>query len=128
MLIGKMKGVNSVQAFTGFSTISSALGGLNVGDMLAQLFFFLVLLALVTKFAWRPVMDMMKKREDYVANEIDAAEKSRADAEAASKEAEAQLRQMKQETQKIIEDARNAGIKQEQDIIASARQEAERLK
>lgn len=101
---------------------------MNVGDMLMQLFFFIVLLYLVTKFAWRPVMDMMKKREDHVANEIDAAEKSRLDAEKASTEALAQLTQVKQDAQQIIADARSAGVKQEQDIIEAARQEATRLK
>ncbi|MBO1004258.1 F0F1 ATP synthase subunit B [Pseudogracilibacillus auburnensis] len=96
--------------------------------MAIMLFFFILLIYLVSKFAWGPVMDMMKKREEYVANEIETAEKSRAEAEKASKEAVEQLKQTKQEAQKIIEDARTAGIKQEQDIVASAKQEAERIK
>ncbi|MGM8211408.1 F0F1 ATP synthase subunit B [Virgibacillus sp. W0430] len=96
--------------------------------MLVQLLFFVVLLILVRKYAWGPVMDMMKKREDYVAGEIEAAEKSRAEAEKASKEAVEQLKQTKQEAQKMIEDAKNAGVRQEQDIIQSARLEADRIK
>ena len=66
-------------------------------------------------------MNMMQKREEYVANEIEAAEKSRIDAEKASKEAHERLKQMKQEAQKIIEDAKEAGQKQEQEIIRAAR-------
>lgn len=108
--------------------IYASLGGLHVGDMLTQLFFFLVLLFLIKKFAWGPVMDMMKKREEYVANEIESAENSRIEAEKAANEAAEQLKQTKLEAQKIIEDAKNAGVKQEQDIIESARQEAERIK
>lgn len=104
------------------------LGGFHLLDMAIMLFFFILLIYLVSKFAWGPVMDMMKKREEYVANEIETAEKSRAEAEKASKEAVEQLKQTKQEAQKIIEDARTAGIKQEQDIVASAKQEAERIK
>nr|WP_155669807.1 F0F1 ATP synthase subunit B [Ornithinibacillus caprae] len=96
--------------------------------MLTQLFFFIVLLFLVGKFAWGPVMNMMQKREEYVANEIESAEKSRAEAEKAAKEATEQLKQTKQEAQKIIEDAKNAGVKQERDIIESARLEATRIK
>jgi F-type H+-transporting ATPase subunit b len=113
-----------VQAFT----IYASLGGFHGGDMLVQLFFFLLLLFLVGKFAWGPVMNMMKKREEYVANEIEAAENSRQEAEKAAKEATDQLKQMKLEAQKIIEDAKTAGVKQEQDIIEAARQEAERIK
>nr|WP_286168645.1 F0F1 ATP synthase subunit B [Roseburia sp. 1XD42-34] len=96
--------------------------------MAVQLFFFLLLLFLVKKFAWGPVMNMMQKREEYVANEIEAAEKSRLDAEKASKEAHERLKQTKQEAQKIIEDAKEAGQKQEQEIIRIARDEANRLK
>src|SRR5690625_7164856 len=90
--------------------------------------FFILLIYLVSKFAWGPVMDMMKKREDYVASEIEAAEQSRAAAEKAQKESIEQLNNTKQEAQQIIEEARSAGVKLEQDILASAKKEAERIK
>lgn len=117
-----------MQAFTGFSTLYAGIGGLHVGDMLVQLFFFIVLLFLVKKYAWGPVMGMMQKREEYVANEIEIAEQNRAEAERTSKEANEQLRQTKEEAQKIVEDARNIGVKQEQNIIEVAREEADRIK
>ena len=117
-----------MHAYMGFMTLGAAVGGFRVGDMLIQLFFFLLLLALVKKFAWGPLIDMMEKRENYVANEIDAAEQSRAEAEKSAKEAAAQLNQVRQEAQKMIEDAKTAGVKQEQDIIESARLEADRIK
>ncbi|GGJ91894.1 ATP synthase subunit b [Lentibacillus kapialis] len=116
-----------MQAFSGL-TINAGIGGLQVGDMLTQLFFFIVLILLVRKFAWGPLMNVMQQREDYVAGEIEAAEQSRAEAEKAREEATEQLKQTKQEAQQIIEDAKNAGTKQEQDIIESARREAERIK
>ena len=104
------------------------LGGFHLIDMAVMLFFFLILVYLVSKFAWGPVMNMMQEREEYVANEIDAAEASRKEAEKASAEALERLTQTKKEAQKIIEDAKSAGVKQEQDIIASAQKEAERIK
>ncbi|WP_164667581.1 F0F1 ATP synthase subunit B [Virgibacillus doumboii] len=113
-----------MQAFT----IYASIGGLNVGDMLVQLITFIILLVLLRKFAWGPLMGMMQKREEYVASEIEAAEKSREEAERASQEATAQLKQTKQDAQKIIEDAKNAGVKQQEEIIKSARNEAERIK
>ncbi|WP_010531584.1 F0F1 ATP synthase subunit B [Lentibacillus jeotgali] len=116
-----------MQAFTGL-TINAAIGGLQVGDMLTQLFFFIVLILLVRKFAWGPLMGVMQQREEYVTGEIEAAEKSRAEAEKAREEAAEQLKQTKQEAQQIIEDAKSAGAKQEQDIIESARLEADRIK
>jgi F-type H+-transporting ATPase subunit b len=122
-----VKGVNTVHSFVGFLSIG-AVGGFRPGDMLAALFFFLLLLFLLKKFAWGPLMSMMEEREKYVANEIDEAEKSRKEAAIAAEEAATQLLQTKQEAQKIIEDARNAGVKLEQDIIEAARLEADRLK
>ncbi|TFJ92258.1 F0F1 ATP synthase subunit B [Lentibacillus salicampi] len=116
-----------MQAFTGL-TINAAIGGLQVGDMVTQLFFFIVLILLVRKFAWGPLINTMQKREEYVSGEIEAAEKSRAEAEKAQAEAAEQLKQTKQEAQQMIEDAKSAGTKQEKDIIESARLEASRIK
>ena len=42
---------------------------------------FIILLALLKKFAWGPLMGIMKQREEHVANEIEAAEKSREEAQ-----------------------------------------------
>ncbi|MEN1967683.1 F0F1 ATP synthase subunit B [Lentibacillus sp. N15] len=117
-----------MQAFTGVSTINAAIGGLHVGDMIVQLVAFIILLLLLRKFAWKPLMNIMQQREEYVVSEIEAAEKSRTEAERAQEEAQAQLKQTKQEAQAIIEDAKKLGIRQEQDIIDTAKQEAERIK
>lgn len=122
------KGVKFMYSYIDVLSVGASVGGLRVGDMLFQLFFFLLLLFLVKKFAWGPVINMMQKREEYVADEIEAAEKSRADAEKASQEAAERLKQTKQEAQQIIEDAKEAGQKQEQLIIKTAREEAARLK
>jgi len=115
-------------AFTEVTYIYAGLGGLRLGDMLVQLAAFIVLLILARKFAWGPVMDMMKKREDYITGEIEAAEKSRNEAARLAQEAEERLKATKQDAQKIVDDARALAVKQEQDIVAAARSEAERLK
>lgn len=117
-----------MHSYVDFMIVGAGVGGLQLGDMFVTLFFFVVLLALLKKFAWGPLMNMMEKREQYVANEIEEAEKSRAEAEKSAKDAAAQLNQVRQEAQQIIEDAKVAGVKQEQDIIESARLEAERIK
>jgi len=109
-------------------TIGATLGGLRIGDMLIQLFFFLVLMAILKKFAWGPLMSKMEERENYVAGEIESAEKSRAEAEAAAKDAKQQLDEVRSEAQKMIEDAKATASMQEQDIVEAARAEAERMK
>src|SRR5690625_4325553 len=96
--------------------------------MVVMLVVFLILMALVKKFAWGPVVDMMEKRERYVADEIDAAEKSRKEAREASAKRHRQTQETERGGQQIIGDGKPAGGQQEQGIIASAKQEAERVK
>ncbi|SIS41237.1 F0F1 ATP synthase subunit B [Salimicrobium flavidum] len=102
--------------------------GFALGDALAQLFFFLILLVLLRKFAWGPLMNMMKEREDYISSEIESAEKSREEAARLQREASEELKQTRQDAQKIIEDARQTATKQEKEIVASARKEGDRMK
>lgn len=117
-----------MHSYAGFLTLGAALGGLRFGDMAVMLIFFLILLVLLRKFAWGPLMGVMEEREKYVANEIEVAEKNRKEAEEASAEANKQLNQTREEAQKIIEEARQTAVEQEQNIVAVARQEATRLK
>lgn len=117
-----------MQTHAGWLVINAGPGGLLVGDMITQLFFFLVLLVLLRIFAWGPLINTMKKREDHIASEIDTAEKNREEAEKSAREAAEELRNTRQEAQVIIEDAKKAGQRTEQDIIASARNEADRIK
>ncbi|PLR96628.1 F0F1 ATP synthase subunit B [Bacillus sp. T33-2] len=100
----------------------------NGGDILFQLIIFIVLLALLKKFAWGPLMGIMKEREEHIANEIDAAEKSRAEAHKLLEEQRELLKQGRQEAQGLIENARKQGDVQRDEIIALARTEAERIK
>lgn len=115
-----------MQGFT--ESLVLGAGGLNIGDMVIQLVFFIGLLVLLGKFAWGPLMNMMKEREDYVANEINTAEKSREEAQRMQREASEELKQTRQDAQNIIEDARKTAGQQERDILESARNEAERIK
>ncbi|KKB44931.1 F0F1 ATP synthase subunit B [Bacillus thermotolerans] len=102
--------------------------GFNGGDILFQLVMFIILLALLKKFAWGPLMGIMQQREDHIASEIDAAEKSRAEANKLLEETRAELNAARQEAQGIIDNAKKIGASQKEEIIAAARAESERMK
>ncbi|CQR46165.1 ATP synthase subunit b precursor [Paraliobacillus sp. PM-2] len=104
------------------------LGGFHVGNIFFALLSFAILLVLLKKYAWGPLMNKMEERENYIANELDVAEKNRVDAEKASKEANEQLMQTRQEAQDIIDNAKKAGAKQEQAIIEAAQVAADKIK
>lgn len=110
-------------------TNSLVLGAtINVGDALFQLVAFIILLALLKKFAWGPLVGMMKKREDHIAGQIDAAEKNRAEAEKLLEEQRALLKEARQEAQNLIDNAKKQGEHQRDQIINAAREESERMK
>ncbi|MGP4038888.1 F0F1 ATP synthase subunit B [Gracilibacillus sp. D59] len=117
-----------MQLLAGGLIIQAEVGGLNGGNMLFSLVSFLILLALLKKFAWGPLMSKMEERENHIATEIETAEKNRADAEKASREANEQLKATRQEAQQIIEDAKKAGQQQEQAIIEAANEASARIK
>ncbi|WP_042351015.1 F0F1 ATP synthase subunit B [Bacillus massiliigorillae] len=102
--------------------------GFNGGDILVQLVCFIILLALLRKFAWGPLVNMMKQREEHVANEIDQAEKTRAEAKKYLEEQRALVKQSREEAQTLIENAKKQGEAQRDEIVVAARAEADRLK
>lgn len=103
-------------------------GPLNTGDILYVAAAFGVLLIILKKVAWGPLMGVMVKREEHIANEIDAAEKSRVESNQLLEEQRELLKEAKLEAQKLIESSKEHGEAQRQEILTTARSEAERLK
>ncbi|PLT35868.1 F0F1 ATP synthase subunit B [Bacillus sp. V5-8f] len=115
---------------SGYVLGAAAEGGLhfNGGDIIFQLVMFIILLAVVKKFAWGPLMGIMKEREQLIANEISSAEASRAEASKLLEEQRELLKTSRSEAAQLIENAKKQGEAQREDIISAARGEAERLK
>ncbi|MEC2076017.1 F0F1 ATP synthase subunit B [Metabacillus fastidiosus] len=101
---------------------------INGGDILAQLLIFLILLALLKKFALGPVMNVMKQREDHIANEINSAEEKHQEVKKLVEEQQELLKQARLDSQSLVEGAKKLGEQQKEDIIQAARAEAERVK
>lgn len=108
--------------------LGASTGPLNTGDIIYVALAFGVLLILIKKFAWGPLMGVMIKREEHIANEIDAAEKSRIESNQLLEEQKQLLKEAKIEAQKLIENSKEHGEVQRQEILNTARVEAERLK
>jgi F-type H+-transporting ATPase subunit b len=103
-------------------------GHVNFGDIIFQLVMFLILLALLKKFAWGPLMGIMKQREDHISSEINAAENSRLEAQKVLEEQRSLLKEARTEAQNLIESARKQGDIQREEIVVAARAESERIK
>jgi F-type H+-transporting ATPase subunit b len=101
---------------------------LNTGDIVFQLIMFIILLALLKKFAWGPLMGIMKQREEHISGEINAAEQSRKETSKLLEEQRELLKQARGEAQQLIENAKKQGDVQREEIIIAARAESERVK
>ncbi|WP_088104384.1 F0F1 ATP synthase subunit B [Halalkalibacter urbisdiaboli] len=98
------------------------------GSALYQLVAFVILLAVLNKFALKPLMGIMEKREQMINEQIDTAEKNRKDSETFIEQQRAELEKARQEAQEIIQNAKKLSEQQGQDIVKAARTDAERIK
>jgi len=98
------------------------------GTVLYTLVVFLILLALLRKYAFGPLMGIMKERENHISNEIDAAEKNNAETKKLVEEQREMLKQSRVEAQELIERAKKQAEDQKESIVAAAKEEAVSIK
>ena len=86
---------------------------------------FLVLMAVLWKFAWGPIADGLAKREQRIADEIAGAQKTNADAREMLAEYQTKLASAEEEIRQMIDGAKRDAEKVGQGIVDKARTEAE---
>lgn len=101
---------------------------LNIGDIAATLIVFIVLMLLLKKFAWGPLMGIMQQREDLIASEIETAENSRLESQKMLDEQRSLLKDARTQAQEIVENAKKQGEVSREEIITTARAESVRMK
>ncbi|MDI2601479.1 F0F1 ATP synthase subunit B, partial [Listeria monocytogenes] len=81
------------------------------------------MLALLKKYALGPLLNIMKEREEYNTGEISSAEKKNEEEKKLIEEQQALLKEAREESQSLIENAKKLGEQQKDEIIKAARQE-----
>ncbi len=102
--------------------------GINGGYLLAQIFNFLLIFALITLLAWRPLIRALEARRERIARGLEdarAAEQARANAE---RDAQKLIDERRMEAQKLVEEGRARGDEQAKQIVDEARREAEAIR
>jgi F-type H+-transporting ATPase subunit b len=69
---------------------------------------FLLLLAVLAKFAWRPIMAGLDKREHHVADQLEEAERRNREADEMLKKYQTQLAAASDQVKQMLEDARRS--------------------
>lgn len=93
--------------------------------LIAQILNFLVLVFVLAKFAYKPLLGIMEERKNKIAGDLEAAEKAKNDAEAVKAEYAAKLADARQEAQAIIDNARKTAQAAHDKIMADTKVEQE---
>jgi F-type H+-transporting ATPase subunit b len=101
------------------------------GDIFTALFtlaVFIVILIILGKWAWGPILDGLQKREAHIRNSIEEAEKAKADSEKALEAYKEQLARANQEAQGIIDKGRADAVQLAEQMKQTAQEEARSLR
>lgn len=95
--------------------------------LIAQIINFLILMAILAKFAYKPIVKALEARQEKIKADIEAAEQGKLAAEQIKKEYQAQLAQARNEAQNIVEKAVKIAQQNKDEILEEAKAENARL-
>ena len=98
-----------------------------MGTALFTLITFLILLALLKKYAWGPLKSIMDEREETINKDIDDAQAAKVNAKKLEEENRDILKKTQEEVQTILDDAKHQAKVQQEQIISDANVKANGL-
>ncbi len=108
-----------MEEFTPFS--------INTGLIFWTLVVFGVLLALLWKFGWPAILKSVEERERRIQQQLDAAERARAESARLLEEHKRMVAAARTEAQEMLAKAKTVAEKERETLLAQARQEYEQL-
>ena len=102
--------------------------GINWVLLIAQIVNVVLLVWLLKRFLYAPVLNMLNERTKRIQDSLSEADKVRAQMAEAQRDNEAELVRARHEAAAIVSQAQERARAQEQEIIAQARQEADRIR
>ena len=100
---------------------------LNPGLSVWTTLVFLILLAILWKFAWGPILQMVQAREDGIQGTLDQAAKERDEAAKLLAEHRQQMADARRQVQQMIADGKEAGERVRREIEEKARAEGDAM-
>lgn len=86
---------------------------------------FLVLLILLYKVAWKPILSTIDKRENTIQDSLDSAKNAQEEAEILLSKHQEMIKSAEQEAQNLIRENKDLAEKSKQEILAQARNTAQ---
>lgn len=88
---------------------------------------FLVVMFLLGKFAWRPLLGALAERENRITGALQEAERAREEAKKMAADFDAKVREAQREASRITEEARTNGERLATEIESAARKRADQM-
>ena len=98
-----------------------------VGTIIWTVITFVILAALLAKFAWKPLLTTLQERERTIRESLEQAQKARAEGEETLRRNQEILSQARRETAAILEQGKREAETLRAEILAQARKEAQDL-
>ena len=99
-----------------------------IPQLLTQMVGFIILVLILKKFAWGPILDMLDQRRDKIDGDYKAAEKNLAEAEQLKGDFELKLTDIKVIEREKVQEAVKRGEDLADGIVGKARHQAEETK
>ena len=99
----------------------------DIGNAVWTLVIFVLVIVVLGKFAWTPLLEALQKREDFIRDSLEVAKEDRLAAEAQLKEYEEKLAKAQGEATEIIEEAKRDAETLRARLEEKARQESENM-
>ncbi len=98
---------------------------INPGLIVWTIITFGVLVAVLGKFAWKPILTALNEREEKIKEALEQSDKARAEAAALMKQNEQNLVRAEEEYRKMMHEAKALSEKLREDILSRAQHQAQ---
>jgi F-type H+-transporting ATPase subunit b len=95
------------------------------GTLIAEVIAFLLMLWVLAKWAYPPIIRIATEREQKIARALEEAERSRQEAAAAREDITKQLEEARAQAREIIAQAHKAAVTETEELVRKGRREAE---
>ena len=97
------------------------------GLIVWQLVVFILLFVLLSKMAWKPILNSLKERETSIQQALDSAEKAKIEMASLKSDNEKLMKEAREERDKILREAREAGSRLHDQAQADAKKNADKI-
>ena len=99
----------------------------SLGLFFWQAVLFIVLILLLKKFAWKPILDSVNDREEGIKNALDSAEKAKLEMQNLQADNQKLLKEARVEREAMLKDARDMKNKMIEDAKGEAQEQANKM-